>query len=229
MPFPSAIVIGIAALTAGVDWLAVAWGLGRLERRAKPAVIVLLVLAVLLADPAASPRSLLLAVALGASITGDLLLLPPPRFVLGLAAFLIAHLAYVAVFLLMGVQGAFTATSAELAGAALVGVAAILWTAGRPILAGAARSGMGRPVAAYLGAICVMAIAATATGSGLAAAGAWLFVASDALLGWDRFVAAPPAPPASPAASCRRRLRVMVTYHAAQVLLVLAVLSVPLS
>ena len=85
---------------------------------------------------------------------------------------------------------------------------------------------MGGPVVAYFGAICLMAIAATASGSSLAAAGAWLFVASDTVLGWDRF-AAPPA--ASRAAAARRRVAVIVTYHAAQVLLTVAVLGSSLS
>src|SRR3972149_4132820 len=80
-------------------------------------------------------------------------------------------------------------------GGALVGVgvsAVVLVSAGRPILAGARRAGMGGPVAVYFGAICLMAIAATASVSPGATAGAWLFILSGALLGWDGF-AAPPA------------------------------------
>ena len=69
-----------------------------------------------------------------------------------------------------------------------------------------------------------MAIAATASGSVIAAAGAWLFVASDTLLGWDRFAAAPAA---SSGTEARRRIAVIVPYHAAQVVLTVAILGLP--
>ena len=68
-----------------------------------------------------------------------------------------------------------------------------------------------------------MATAATASGLILAALGAWFFVVSDAVLGWDRFAAPPPA---SPRAGRARRLAIIVFYHVAQLLLVAAVLSV---
>jgi uncharacterized membrane protein YhhN len=67
-----------------------------------------------------------------------------------------------------------------------------------------------------------MAIAATASGNLVAAAGAWLFVASDTLLGWDRFAAAPTS---SSRDAAIRRLAVIVPYHAAQLLLAVAVLG----
>jgi uncharacterized membrane protein YhhN len=205
----------VAGLTAVADWIAVASNHRSVERIAKPAVIVCLLGGVVLADPGASASRWLLVAALAASLAGDWFLLPPVRFTAGLAAFLAAHLAYLALFLLGDLEGGWAA----------LGVAAavvLLATAGRSILAGAARAGFGGPVVAYFTAICLMAIAATATGSPLAAAGAWLFVASDTLLGWDRF-AAPPA--TSPAARARRSVAVIVTYHVAQVLLTVAVLG----
>jgi len=212
---PGAAVLVVACLAAVVDWFAVARGDLRTERIAKPAVIVGLVAAVLLAGPGSTPVRALLVLALAASLAGDLLLLPAGRFTAGLAAFLVAHLAYLALFLLGPLD----------AGAALVGLgvsAVVLLRTGRPILAGARRAGMGVPVAVYFGAICLMAIAATASVSPGATAGAWLFVLSDALLGWDRF-AAPPA--GSAGAAARRRVAVMVTYHVAQILLTVAVLG----
>ena len=100
-------------------------------------------------------------------------------------------------------------------------MAILIAVAGRriAIAAGLVERSIGIAVAAYLGAISAMAIVATATFEPLVIAGAWLFVLSDALLGWTRFVGdigriAAGTPIA--------RLAVMVPYHAAQVLLVLA-------
>ena len=208
------VLLAVAAVTASVDWYAVARGdVGR-ERIAKPAVMAVLLTAAMLGDPEARPVSLLLGAALGASLVGDLLLLPPVRFRAGLTAFLLAHVAYLAAFLL----GPLHASPAAIGG--VVGVAVLL-LAGRPILRGATAAGMRRPVAAYFGAIVLMAVAATATGSLLAAAGAWLFVTSDAVLGWRQFVDSPEAREAAPAWP---RLGVMVPYHLGQILLTAAIL-----
>ncbi|MEO8463326.1 MAG: lysoplasmalogenase family protein, partial [Chloroflexota bacterium] len=105
-----------------------------------------------------------------------------------------------------------------LAIAGATGAALLAAMIGRRIIAGAALRGLRAPVAAYLGAISLMAIAATASGSAIAALGAWLFVASDARLGWSRFV--------TPGHSSQglARLWVMVPYHLAQILLTLAIL-----
>ena len=205
----------VAGVVAVVDWYAVARANAELERVAKPAVMATLIVAVLLSDPAASTRSLLLALALAASLTGDLLLLPPERFAYGLAAFFVAHVAYLALFLLGPLHP-------ELAVVGGIGAAVAILVVGRGILRGATRAGLRRPVAGYLAAIFLMAIAATARGSAAAAAGAWLFVTSDAILGWDRFVATPAA---GPRAVAIRRLWVVVTYHVAQLLLAAAILA----
>ncbi len=208
------VLLGVSAVVAGADWYAVARGDDRRERIAKPAVIAALIAAALFGDPEAQPVSLLLAGALGASLFGDLLLLPPVRFSAGLTAFLLAHVAYLAAFLL----GPLHASEAAIGG--VVGVA-VLVLAGRPILRGAATAGMRRPVAVYFAAIILMAIAATASGSWVAAAGAWLFVASDAVLGWRQFVEAPESLDKAPA---WHRLSVMVPYHLGQILLTAAIL-----
>ena len=70
---------------------------------------------------------------------------------------------------------------------------------------------LGPPVLAYMGVISAMLVCAIGTGAPLAIAGALLFYASDALIGWGRFVEARPW----------GDLAVMVTYHLGQVLLVL--------
>ena len=127
-------------------------------------------------------------------------------------AFLVAQLAYLAAFvqlrggpigLVVGILLAF----------------GLVLTVGREIVDGARKARLEVAVAVYLAAICGMAITATRTGNLPAIAGAWLFVASDSVLGWDRFAARPAA---SEREARTRRLAVMVTYHLGQVLLVVA-------
>jgi uncharacterized membrane protein YhhN len=213
----AAAALWVAVALAFVDWLAVARGASGLERIAKPAVMLGLLATVVIAGVDGRPVRWLLLAALGASLAGDWLLLPPERLTAGLAAFLCAHLAYLVLFLL----GPLGADRAVVAAAAAIVLAA---TAGRHILRGARGEGLGGPVAAYLGVILTMASAATASGSIAATFGAWLFVGSDTALGWDRFVASPPP---SPSAATLRRLAVIVPYHCAQLLLAAAVLAGP--
>ena len=208
------VLLSLAVPVALVDWYAVARGDAGRERIAKPAVIAVLLAAAMLGDPHARPVSLLLGAALGASLVGDLLLLPPVRFRAGLTAFLLAHVAYLAAFLL----GPLNAVTALIGAVLGVGVLVLV---GRPVLRGATAAGMRRPVAAYFAAIVLMAIAATASGSVVAAAGAWLFVASDAVLGWRQFVVSPESRAMAPA---WHRLGVMVPYHLGQILLTAAIL-----
>ena len=215
MTVPVVAALTAAGLVAVADWIAVARGDLGLERLAKPAVMVCLVAAVVLAGPGSSMARWLLIVALAASLAGDVLLLPPGRFMGGLSAFLLAHLAYLAIFLLGEIQLVPLA-------AGVVAVLALLSTVGRTILTAALGVGMGWPVSLYFVAICAMAVAATASASLPATAGAWLFVASDSILGWDRFAAAPAA---GPGAAMACRLAVVVPYHAAQLLLTVALLG----
>ncbi len=208
------VLVGAALVVAALDWYAVVIGDERRERIAKPAVMVILITAALLGDPDARPMSLLLGAALGASFFGDILLLPPVRFRAGLTAFLLAHVAYLAAFLLGHL---------EIVPAVVGGVTGLvlLATIGRPILRGAEAAGMRRSVTAYFVAIVLMAVAATASGSLVAVAGAWLFVASDAVLGRRQFVDDRGAVAAAPA---WHRLAVMVPYHLGQILLAAAIL-----
>lgn len=127
------------------------------------------------------------------SLAGDVfLMLPDDRFVAGLAAFLVAHLCYLGAF----TRGAgfttsnTTALPLAAAGATLLG---LLW----PTL-----GAMRLPVLVYLVAILAMAWQAlersrllSHDGAGWAAAGAVLFLASDASLGIDRFMAPIPGAP----------------------------------
>ena len=70
------------------------------------------------------------------------------------------------------------------------------------------------PVTAYSVVIAVMLASAIASGNVVAAVGAGLFVASDSMIAWDRFVR--PFPGAGVA--------IMVTYHLGQAGLVLSLL-----
>lgn len=202
-------------IAAVVDWVAILRHDLRIERLAKPAVIVALLAVAVTMEPAraalAEARPWLI-LALVASLAGDLLLLPGGRFRPGLAAFLVAQVLYVVVFLHRPLEPVGAVVG-------IVGVAIVYVVAGRRIAASAAATDrtLGMAVLGYLGAISIMAIAATATVAPLVIAGAWLFVVSDAVLGWTRFVGGvrgidPDAP--------MMRLSVMVPYHAAQALLV---------
>lgn len=202
--------LGAAAVAAVVDWWAVAGARLRVEYLAKPLVLILLLGAAIASagDPAARPWLLL---ALAASLVGDVFLLPSGIFPLGLLAFLVAQLAYLGAFVNRPGEAWLLAAGVLVALALGVGV-------GRPMVRGAPPT-LRPPIAAYLVVICLMAIAATRTGLLSAVTGAWLFVASDTILGWDRFVAAPPKR-GRPAAI--RRLAVMVPYHLGQGMLLLA-------
>ena len=121
------------------------------------------------------------------SVLGDLLLAwPVDLFVFGLAAFLIAHLAYLKAYLSDCRQPAWWALG--LAAAAGVGLFTLM-----------ARQGLGEllvPVAVYALAISAMLWRALArltspvprASAWLAAGGALAFVVSDSLIGIDRFV-----------------------------------------
>jgi sterol desaturase/sphingolipid hydroxylase (fatty acid hydroxylase superfamily)/uncharacterized membrane protein YhhN len=154
----------------------------------------------------------LLLAGLAASLAGDVLLMGPATlFVPGLVAFLLAHLAYIALFS-MGVgmfprRGVLVATL--LIGA---GMYAFLWLGGLP-------AALRIPVAAYVVVIACMAaqaigraavLHATDPSARWVAVGACFFMLSDSLLATNRFVT--PLPLAS--------LWVLGTYYAAQMLIV---------
>lgn len=201
----------LAGLFALADWYAVATGLRRLRWLAKPAVMVALIAAASLLEPRDATVRAWFVVALVLSLVGDVaLLLPRERFVAGLAAFLLAHLAYI-----VGLGLRASAPAVGLVGLLVVG--AVLASLGRRVF-GAVRSDHSKlllPVAAYMAVISAMVVAAFATGSPTAIAGATLFYASDANLAWNRFVA-------------QRRwggLATIVTYHLGQALLVLSLVG----
>ena len=208
----------VAIGAAVTDWVAVATDRRRLEFAAKPAVMVaLLGLAVALvpgsyASDAARPWFV---AALALSLVGDvLLMLPRDRFVGGLVAFLIAHLAYI-VGLVVIVGAAELVAFGLVLGLVVVGSTVLLigWPIVRAVRVGRPRLVV--PVVAYLAVISTMVVVACATGRPVAIVGAVLFYASDAILAWDRFVAP----------KRWSRVATHVTYHTGQALLVLSLLG----
>jgi uncharacterized membrane protein YhhN len=205
------VLLAATAVIAVVDWIAVARGLTRIEHAAKPLTMVGLVAVAFAIDPTYSDMRAAFVIALVCSLVGDVfLMLPSDRFVAGLAAFLAAHLAYTAGFVLgPGSVGGFAL------GALITAVVAV--PLGVRLLRAVRRSAPAvvTPVMAYLVVISVMVAAATGWGNAWAIAGAWLFFVSDALIAETRFVRAIPA----------GRLAIIVTYHLGQALLVLSLIS----
>ncbi|MGO4391998.1 lysoplasmalogenase family protein [Variovorax sp. M-6] len=185
-----------------------ALGLSGLHVVFKPlALAILIAFAVSRARTSAMPArfAVLLAAGLAASLAGDVLLMWPSLFVPGLVAFLLAHLAYIALFADgVGLLPRRRALAATLA----IGVLmyAFLWWGGLP-------AGLRIPVGVYVLVIACMAAQALGraavlgdAGARQVALGACLFMVSDALLATNRFVQ--PLPVAS--------LWVLASYYAAQ-------------
>jgi len=159
----------------------------RVELVSKPlATIAIGVLAVLVADDGV-PTGALVAAVIGfvLCLAGDVALLPAvDEFVVGLASFLVGHLAFVVMFVLLGLDRWWLGL------VALAGTAAIALFLGRTIIAGARSKDphLRRPVLAYLMIISSMAVVGWATGRPAAIVGSSLFVLSDSILGWRQFV-----------------------------------------
>ncbi|MDO9377477.1 MAG: lysoplasmalogenase [Nocardioidaceae bacterium] len=209
MTATASLLLVVTVALAVVDWWAVASARRGLELLAKPATLLALVGVALAIDPVDGTARGWLVAALALCLLGDVLLvLPRDAFVPGLAAFLLGHLAYVVAF--------WPLASSWVGGAAALVVAASSSLAVLPGALRGARAEGGAPLAGavtgYVVVIAAMATVAGASGSAWGWAGGVLFVASDALLAWSRFV--------RPLA--HGHLAVMVTYHLAQVSLVLA-------
>lgn len=218
---------GIAAAVAILDWFAVARNVRRAELIAKPAVLVLLVLAAALSHPGDAGVKPWLLAALCLGLLGDIALLgasdtgragstradvaaasssgsraEPSFFLAGLSAFALGHLSYLAAMIAAGVDR----TSAVFGGAL---AAAMIAGSLHRIVRGAYREGgllLSGAVVGYTTALAATVVLGVGTSILLVAYGSVLFAASDLVLGYDRFVRN----------SRWSRLTVIVTYHLAQ-------------
>jgi uncharacterized membrane protein YhhN len=199
------IVLGLAGVAAVADWVAV-WrrpALDAAETVLKPLVLVLLIVAALVLDPSDSGQRAWFVAALALSLTGDVFLLPRvDRFVPGLASFLLAHVAYI-----VGLSFDDGPLWPAVVVVAMVPVAIRVIGAVRR-----SEPDLLVPVVVYITVIAAMVGMALRSGNVIAAVGALVFATSDSILALDRF-------------DQHRRwmpLAVMVTYHAAQALLVIS-------
>lgn len=207
----AAAAIALALVTA-LDWAAVQRRWVRVERVAKPLVIV--VLAWLAVTMGATDHDVgrFLLVALGFALVGDIFLLGTKAvdFSGGLVSFLVAHIAFVLAFLALGVELRWALVG-------LVVAVPLSLTAGRRIVRAATHEGgaaLGSAVTAYLVVIVAMVAAACGTALPIVFLGALAFMLSDTVLALDRFV--------GPRSSAR--MLVIVTYHLGQVLMVVGAL-----
>jgi uncharacterized membrane protein YhhN len=207
----------VAAVFAVGNWIAVSRddrsaARRRVEYVCKPGALVALVVAAALLDPAsgAEARRHWLVAALLFSLVGDvLLMIPRDYFVGGLSAFFVAHVCYIAGFWSRG------PTLVPLLGAVAIAAVAVGLVGRRILSAARAREPeLVAPVTAYVVVIGAMLATALAVGNPVAAVGATLFVASDSMIAWDRFVARVP----------NANVCIMVTYHLGQAGLVLSLL-----
>lgn len=203
--------LAAAAALAVADWAAVAARAKAVEYAAKPATIAALAGAAVTLDTDDDGRRAAFVVALALSACGDVfLMLRRRRFVAGLAAFLVAHVAYATGFALGGASLGRAALALPLVAAAAV-YTRRLTTA----LRATGRDRLVAPVWAYAVAISAMVVAACASGIAVAVAGALLFALSDGLIGWTSFVRPLAWGPVA----------IIVAYHAAQAALVVSLAS----
>jgi uncharacterized membrane protein YhhN len=211
MTTTTACLLIVAGVYAAGNWWAVSVGNKRLEWVCKPATLAALTGAAIAIEPEMYDVKVAFVIGLLLSLAGDVfLMLPSDRFLQGLISFFLAHVAYVVGFVLAGPEPVLLAVGVVVV---LIGVAGV----GRPLVT-KVRAGdqaeMAVPVMAYMGVISLMVVFAFGAGNPWGIAGALAFYASDATLGWNRFVA-----PVN-----HGHLAVMVTYHLAQALLVVSLI-----
>ena len=146
-------------------------------------------------------------VSLALCLIGDVALLPAvDRFIVGLASFLLGHIAFIVMFALRGFD------RWSMAGVAIIGCAVLVGTIAAPIIGGARTKGLGAPVRVYLVVIMAMCVLGWATGNWLIMLGSAAFIISDSILGWGQFVRE----------HAWTDVAIMVTYHVAIVSLALS-------
>lgn len=207
------VLFAVAGAMAVVDWVAVWRRLFRVEYLAKPLTLALLIAAATAADLPHIKGWVVAALAFG--LIGDVALMlstdrpgkPDRAFLVGLTAFLAGYACYLTAFARHGLHGLTL----------LAGVLVVVGTAGLTmprVLARARRVGgpeLTAVVGVYATMLAAMAVLAVGTSAVLTAIGGLLFLGSDTIIAWDRFVAR----------LVRGPILVAVSYHAAQFLIVL--------
>ena len=204
------LLLSLAVVAAFVDWTAVQQDRRTLEYLCKPLTMVGLIAAAVALDPSDEAVRWYFVVALTLSLVGDVfLMLPTDRFVQGLGAFLLAHVAYI-----LGMHVAGVEVVAFLFG--VIVAMAVLVVVGRRVLAAvqATEPPLAAPVVTYMAVIAAMLASAIGTGNVAAGLGAVSFVSSDGLIAWNRFVEPKPWAPVA----------IIVSYHLGQLLLVLSLI-----
>jgi uncharacterized membrane protein YhhN len=189
------IILWLALFIAILDWIGIARGWRKSGYLTKPGVILALLLWLILVG-GLHGRLAWFAIGLLCSLAGDVfLMLPRERFLAGLVAFLLAHLAYIV---------GFTPDLPPLNLASLF--LAVLVILNASLIASRIVAGMQTtrntrlkiPVLFYVVVIDLMLFSAALTlvrpewsalSALLASIGAYLFFLSDTLLGWNKFVA----------------------------------------
>ncbi|MGH8861038.1 MAG: lysoplasmalogenase family protein [Jatrophihabitantaceae bacterium] len=207
----------LTALAAVGDWVVVGQRLFRLEYLLKPLTMLLLLAAAVSADLPTAKGWVVGALAF--ALIGDLALMvssdEPGRidapFLAGVAAFLAGHVCYLVAFARTGLHG-----WAVLAGVLIVGGTAAL-ALPRILLRVRRRYGdeAMAVVGTYAAAVGATAVLAIGTSIVATAIGGALFLFSDTALAWDRFVKRLP----------HGEGVVIVTYHLAQVLIVIGLVT----
>lgn len=184
----------------------------RLELWSKPLATVLVIVVAVLAGSSGDESATVVAltvVALVFCLVGDVALMPQvDRFIVGLGAFLVGHLVFVVALAAAGLEQPVLALGA----AVLLGPCIAVVSRHIVSAAKAKEPGLAGPVVAYLTVISAMALVAWATGNTAAIIGATLFLVSDSILGWRKFVGQARWMPVA----------IMVTYHGALLGLALA-------
>ena len=209
-------------LSTILDWYAVYKGWKKLEYILKPLTMVLL-FTYLFFSTGLNGIALWFGIGIILSLAGDIfLMLPKEQFIAGLVAFLLAHVAYII---------GFNQTLPPLDAFGII-MAVLVGTTGarlyRKIAAGLVKKGkisLLKPVLAYTAVISVMLLSALLTFSrpewdtGVAATlsiGAALFMLSDAILAWNKFV--------EPIKN--GRVMNMAAYHLGQIILIYGIVQV---
>ncbi len=215
------ILLGFVFLSAVLDWYAVYKGWKKLEYFLKPLTMVFLFI-FLLTSTGLQGFTLWFGIGILFSLAGDIfLMLPKEQFIAGLVAFLLAHLAYI-----IGLNQSFPPLDAfGILMAVVLGMtAAKLY---KNIEAGLVKQGkekLKKPVLAYTAVITIMLLSALLTLSRpdwdtraamTVSIGAALFMLSDAILAWNKFV--------QPIKN--GRVMNMAAYHLGQIILIYGVVT----